>query len=147
MNNELIQKAKAAKSPEEILELARENGMTDFTEENARTYFDTVKKRGELADSELENATGGGCAVKGHGQKMVLPINVCDHWMCEYCNGARMSLRPRSQYLDEKYLNLCDPERFDVDDKYYHLQECRYCYYCSYERGAWWCNNKIHYNE
>ena len=35
MNNELLAKAKAAKSPEELLALAKENGI-ELTEEEAR---------------------------------------------------------------------------------------------------------------
>ena len=38
MNTELIAKAKEAKSPEELMALAKENGM-ELTEEAASTYF------------------------------------------------------------------------------------------------------------
>lgn len=61
MNTELIAKAKKANSSEELIALAKENGM-ELTEEDANTYFDLLKpKMGELADEELDNVSGGGC--------------------------------------------------------------------------------------
>ncbi|WP_295859885.1 Nif11-like leader peptide family natural product precursor, partial [uncultured Oscillibacter sp.] len=51
-NNELLAKAKAAKSPEELLALAKENGI-ELTEEEARTYFEQMHPQtGELSDDE-----------------------------------------------------------------------------------------------
>ena len=61
MNNELIAKAKQAKTPEELLALAKENGV-ELTEESAKSYFNQLNpKTGELADDELDNVAGGGC--------------------------------------------------------------------------------------
>ena len=61
MNNELIAKAKHAKSPEELMALAKENGV-ELTEESAKSYFNQLNpKTGELADDELDNVAGGGC--------------------------------------------------------------------------------------
>ena len=62
MNNltpELIAKAKAAKSAEELLELAKENDV-DLTEEEAKTCFDQLHSNAELSDDELEAVSGGG---------------------------------------------------------------------------------------
>ena len=61
MNNELIAKAKQAKNPEELLALAKENGV-ELTEESAKSYFNQLNPQtGELADDELDNVAGGGC--------------------------------------------------------------------------------------
>ncbi len=149
---ELLQRAKAAKSPGELLELAKSCGLDEFTEENAKAYFDALNKNGELTDSELENAAGGGCAVRSHGQKMVSALNGCGHFRCDGCNGGRTTTKtnsypPKSVYLDETQLHDCSPKTYDPDGKYSHLRLCFCCYYYSYERGAWWCNNKLHYNE
>ena len=58
---ELIEKAKSAKTPEELLSLAKENGV-ELTEESAAAYFEQLNpKTGELADEELDNVAGGGC--------------------------------------------------------------------------------------
>lgn len=57
---ELIEKAKQAKSVKELLALAKENGM-EMTEEQANAYYAQLSpKSGELADDELENVAGGG---------------------------------------------------------------------------------------
>ena len=59
--DELIAKAKQAKNPEELLALAKENGV-ELTEESAKAYFNQLNpKTGELADDELDNVAGGGC--------------------------------------------------------------------------------------
>ena len=66
MNQELILKAKEASSAEELMALAKENGM-EMTEEQAQAYFDVTHKTGELADDELDNVAGGGCGGGGGG--------------------------------------------------------------------------------
>lgn len=59
MNKELLAKAKEAKAPEELLALARENGV-ELTEESAKAYFARLHPQaGELSDSELDNVSGG----------------------------------------------------------------------------------------
>ena len=60
MNEELIAKAKEAKSAEELLALAGENGV-EMTEENAKALFERLQSAGELADNELDSVSGGGC--------------------------------------------------------------------------------------
>ena len=64
LSKELIAKAKEAKSPEELLALAKENGI-ELTEETAKAYFEQLNPpTGELADEELDNVAGGGCYSK-----------------------------------------------------------------------------------
>lgn len=55
---ELIEKAKQAKSAEELLALAKENGV-DISEDEAREYYGRLNKSGELSDDELDNVSGG----------------------------------------------------------------------------------------
>ncbi len=57
---EQIEKARQANSPEELLALAKENGI-ELSEDKAKEYFDRLNNSGELSDSELENVSGGGC--------------------------------------------------------------------------------------
>ena len=57
---ELLEKAKQAKSTEELLTLAKENGV-ELNKEEAQAYFDQFNKTGELSDDELDNVSGGGC--------------------------------------------------------------------------------------
>ena len=59
MNKELLEKAKEAKTPDELMSLAKENGI-ELTAESAAAYFERLNsKTGELSDSELDNVSGG----------------------------------------------------------------------------------------
>ena len=79
---ELIEKAKSAKTPEELMALAKENGV-ELTEESAAAYFDRLNpKTGELSDSELDNVAGGGCYSSGGRLK-----TTCGHKCRHYVDG------------------------------------------------------------
>ena len=59
LNKELVARAKEAKTPEELMALAKEAGI-DMTEESAALAFEQLNsKTGELSDSELDNVSGG----------------------------------------------------------------------------------------
>ena len=59
---EMIEKAKEAKSAEELLELAKENNV-EMTADEAKTYFAQMgPKSGELNDDDLDAVAGGACA-------------------------------------------------------------------------------------
>ena len=65
MEQELIAKAKEAKTVEELMALAKENNVA-ITEEDAKMYFEVLHpKTGELSDDELDNVAGGGCYAPG----------------------------------------------------------------------------------
>ncbi len=80
---ELILKAKEAKSAEELLVLAKENNI-ELTQEDAKNYFAELHQSGELADEELDNIAGGGCHTSS-GDLLVGMGNECDSWICDYC--------------------------------------------------------------
>ena len=56
--NELMEKAKQANSPEELLALAKENNV-ELTQEQAEAFFEKINKSGVLSDDELDNVAGG----------------------------------------------------------------------------------------
>lgn len=59
LNKELLEKAEAAKTAEELLILAKENGI-ELTDEQAEKYFNKINvASGEIADDELDNVSGG----------------------------------------------------------------------------------------
>ena len=58
LSNELIEKAQAAKSAEELLQMAKEENI-DMTAEEAANAFAELHKTGELSDDELDNVAGG----------------------------------------------------------------------------------------
>ncbi len=94
---ELIEKAKQAKSPEELIALAKENGAT-LSAEEARACFNQINKTGELNDDELDNVAGGGCSgyasvsIDGHYYKLVNDrTDSCGKFTCRACGGGRGS--------------------------------------------------------
>lgn len=60
VSKELLEKAKTAKTVEELLELAKEENI-DMTEKEAAKIFANLHQSGELSDEELDNVAGGGC--------------------------------------------------------------------------------------
>lgn len=88
LNNELIEKAKQAKSAEEILALAKENGVS-MTEEQAKTaYAKFHPVSGEMSDDELENVAGGGCGQEQDPNKIHEGDRVyCKNHKCVNCGS------------------------------------------------------------
>lgn len=84
-SDELIQKGRAAKSPEELLALAKESGMS-ITAEQASAYFGRLNGSGELSDEELDDVSGG--CDKGPGTRT-----------CPYCGGP-VNIYPEGDYCD-----------------------------------------------
>ena len=60
---ELLKKAETAGSAEELLKLAKAEGV-ELTAEDAEEAFARLHKSGELADEELDNVSGGRCDSK-----------------------------------------------------------------------------------
>jgi hypothetical protein len=64
---ELLTKARAAKSAEELFELAKANEM-EITEEDAKLYFAQLNANGAVADDELDAVAGGAYSVEEWNQ-------------------------------------------------------------------------------
>ena len=58
ISKELLEKAKTAKSAEELLAMAKAENI-EMTAEEAAKYFAELHKTGELSDEELNNVSGG----------------------------------------------------------------------------------------
>ena len=124
MEKDLLVKAKQAKNPEELMSLAKENGI-ELTEESAQAYlYQLQPKNGELADDELDNVAGGGCHTGG--RLVVSVMHYCDEWRCKD-----------------------DGSQCDIDGVLVNCNTCKiaaYCFsckYCTYEKGLWLCNNPV----
>ncbi len=77
MDKNLILKAKEAKSVEELIALAKENGV-ELNEEDAKMYFEQLNaKKGELSDDELDAVAGGGCETKVDGKTYTVVTSGC----------------------------------------------------------------------
>ena len=57
---EQLAKMKAAKTTEELIAIAKAEGI-EATEEQIKAQFASMHNEGELADDELENVSGAGC--------------------------------------------------------------------------------------
>ena len=79
---EQLAKAKAAKSAEELIALAKENGM-EMTDDEAKKYFAELHKEGELSDDELNNVSGG-CGKEVEDKKVYQFICPFCHTMGQY---------------------------------------------------------------
>ena len=60
ISKELSEKAKQAKTAEELLSMAKAEHI-ELNAEQAAKAFAELKRSGELADEELDNVAGGGC--------------------------------------------------------------------------------------
>ena len=96
-NAEMIEKAKTVKSAEELLELAKANGV-EMTADEAATYFAQLNpKSGELDDDDLDAVAGGGCGgsdndnpAVGVGDK----LQITSGKNCSSC-GSNMGIAAR----------------------------------------------------
>lgn len=117
---ELLEKAKAAKSPEEIQTFAKENGMEDFSLESAKAYYEQFHKEGELSDEELDNVAGGACYTDD-GRMVTTIANFCeDGHRCKKCGR---------NFIHEGHAPDC-----------FEGPNCKDCKHMSYEKGLWLCN-------
>ncbi|MDE7399063.1 MAG: Nif11-like leader peptide family RiPP precursor [Oscillospiraceae bacterium] len=80
---ELIEKAKQAKSPEELLALAKEHEF-ELTEDEAKEYFERLSKSGEISDEELDNVSGGGCHTTVGGKEYTIVTCGCNCFTGQY---------------------------------------------------------------
>ena len=128
---ELVLKARKTTSAEELLSLAKENGV-ELTEESAKAYYEQIHKNGELSDDELDHVAGGGCYEIGGDRLVVTTINSCGYWRCEVCGGKNQSKGfPETPYHRCKEGGpITQPNLV-----------CGCCKYCSYEKGIWYCNH------
>ena len=75
---EQLAKAKAAKSAEELIALAKENGV-ELTEDEAKKYFAELNKEGALADDELDNVSGGCGGEDPHAEHLAFTPAFISH--------------------------------------------------------------------
>ena len=93
---EMIEKAKAAKTAEELLAVAKANNI-DMTADEAATYFAQLNpKSGELGDDELDAVAGGACSSSDSSSNGTI-VNVINGAKCPGCGGTTGSIFLGSQ--------------------------------------------------
>lgn len=127
---ELIEKARTAKSAEELLALAKENEI-ELSEDEAKEHFEQLNESGELSDEELENVSGGGFYYKD-GRLIVTVDNYCNRgWKCKRCHG-------------NSYYRQAKPDAHTCyDGKGFGHLNCNNCQFMVYEHGLWLCDNPL----
>ena len=128
-NTELLEKAKEAKSAEELLSLAKENGI-EMTDEEGAAYFAQMKKNGELSDEELDNVAGGDCHAKD-GRLVVTAGYTCEDFTCRICGSHRRDYHSHVTNLESRSATIVQPT-------------CNGCKYMTIERGLYLCNHPDH---
>ena len=108
---ELIAKAKAAKSAEELLALAKANNV-ELTADEAKTYFAQLNENRAVADEELDLIAGGGCGSNSdeetttsdcsgitgkcfncHGTEIIFQMYLGDKiYKCKKCNSMNVEV-------------------------------------------------------
>ena len=86
ITSEMLEKAKATESAEELIRLAKEKDV-DVTEEQIRRFYAMNNKSGELADDELNNVAGGWCYNNGRPVITLGEQHEC--FVCKYCGLSR----------------------------------------------------------
>ena len=107
---ELVAKARAAKSAEELLELAKENDV-ELTEAEAKTYFEQLHANTAVSDDELEAVVGGGIICEIF-EALSHSSNSSNESNCPYCGGKNQTtnIPDKSSITPLPYDPLpCDP--------------------------------------
>lgn len=127
MTKEMIEKAKKAKSPDEILALAKENDW-ELTAQEANAYFEQLHApKGELSDDELDDVAGGTTCYYHNDYPVTTVADVCDLWTCPGCGGRLNKAVALTRHTCK-------------NGKTYHIC-CNECRHCSYEDALWLCKN------
>ena len=99
IKKELLEKARQAKSPEELAALAKENGI-ELSSEQAAAYFAKLGSEDNgLSDDELDNVAGGGCGSEEVDYRIkVCPTGKgCIYYVCAACGKSADSCSCRPQ--------------------------------------------------
>lgn len=124
MTEELIKKAKEAKSTEELIEIAKDNGIT-LTLEEAEEHFLSLHKSGEIEDDELDSVSGGACHTNYNGKKYTVVTSACK------CFTGMYEGTPYKIFDDVVYAD------------WYHYSKdgcCGRCRYLWIEKGLGFCS-------
>ena len=120
-NQEMLAKARKAKTQEELLAIAQENGV-EMDAESAQAYFEQLHQpTGEVSDDELDDVAGGAC-YQGDGRMVTTVGNSCRSWRCKQHNKK----------MDSDHRPVCI--------ECGKMASCNSCKFCTYEKGLWLCN-------
>ena len=134
LNAEMIEKAKAAKTAEELYEIAKANGV-EMTEDEAATYFEQLNtKSGELSDDDLDNVAGGACQSNSSGRTVVSSG-------CECFNGQfeHVCVNPSAGDYTLRRTDNAGLRKTWAEFGYGYGGRCGLCYHLEFEGGTGVC--------
>ena len=118
---EMIEKAKAAKSAEELLALAKENNV-EMTADEAATYFAQLNpKSGELNDDDLDNVAGGAGGCDGAIEIPEGTIRVTSGQTCPKCGSTEGYASTKAYGRPTVFCNKCNEGFVFVDNCTYEI--------------------------
>ena len=88
---EFIAKARTANSAEELLALAKANGV-ELTEEEANTYFAQLNTNGAVSDDALDLVAGGGGCPDDGEEDTAEEQDDTDSYLCPECKSKSFAI-------------------------------------------------------
>ena len=134
LTSEMIEKAKAAKTVEELVEIAKAEGV-EMTEAEAKTYFAQLNpKSGELDDDDLDAVAGGACQSNSSGRTVVSSGCAClngqfEHVCVNPSAGDWTLRRTDNESLRKTWAEFA----------YGYGGRCGVCYHLEFEGGTGVC--------
>ena len=107
VKKDLLEKAKAAKTVEELLDMAK-NENIDITEKEAAKIFADLHQSGELSDEELDNAAGGGCSKPDGGTSGDTPKYKVGDKVSYFLQTRGVGGLPSVKKIDAEILEVLD---------------------------------------
>lgn len=134
---DMMEKAQGAKTPEELLVLAKEADI-QMSPQEAEETFALLNKKGELSDEELDNVAGGGCDTTVDGKTYTVVSSGLDCFTGQYeANYERNRVDgviAGPLYAQDNY-----SLRFTWKDFAYPGQ-CGMCRWLSFKAGTGYCS-------
>lgn len=115
-NTEMIEKAKKAKSAEELLELAKAGGVK-MTADEAVTYFAQLNPNGSELDDDVLDAVTGGC---GENLPLYIDYSMVKEFTCIHCfkvySASECKVVFREKADDIAYCPVCGVEIYPSEN-------------------------------
>ncbi len=137
MTEEMLAQAREAQSAEELLQLAKDNGMDEFTMEDAEDLYAQMHVSGEMSDEEMENVSGG-CSTKVDGVKYTVVTSMTEcftgqYKACHYVTTKSGEFEEVWERTDNKSL------RKTWDTLSSGANSCGSCVHLGFKSGSGYC--------
>ena len=130
--------AREVKNVDELLALAKEHNYPLSTEE-AETLLHILNTKGELADTELDNVTGGGCSTAVGGKKYIVVTAGCGCFTGQYDAAVKYEFMGKEnipmevEAADNEYLRR-------IWAQYCGYNSCGSCKKLAFKDGLGYCS-------